>query len=161
MVREIIERHGLFDAAFTLFARPTAPGWRERHRTVEQRIDHSLDDLVDNGWARFSVSGKELAGSSMDDLDHYRDGGNDLLSLCSRLHVADGAVRHLPLMDLATDEFIPNIRLTEAIRSLCGGRQFWLRNYSGAMSRWISCWAPRRACSASASRAGDVSNSLR
>lgn len=126
VVREIIEGHRLHDSSFTLFVHPTAPGWRERHRTAEQRIDHSLDDVVDEGWARILLSGRELASSSLDDLDRYQQSEGDLLSICSRLQRPRGGVRHLAMMDLHPEEFIPYDRLTAAVRPLCGEREFWL-----------------------------------
>lgn len=111
---------------FMLLVHPTAPGWRQRHRTAEQRIDHSLDDITDEGRTSFSLSGRELTTSSLAELDRYRRDESDLLSICSRLRGPDGVARHLALMDLHPDEFIPHDRLAAAVRSQCGGRRFWL-----------------------------------
>jgi hypothetical protein len=125
VVHEIIERHGLFDARFTLIVHPPAPGWRQRHRTTEQRIDHSLDDVADVERNTLSLSGQELFAASLDDLTARGGGIGNLLSICSRVRLP-GGVRHLALMDLHPEEFIPYDRLTRAVRSLCCGQPFRL-----------------------------------
>jgi hypothetical protein len=125
VLKRIIESHQLFDATFTLIVHPAAPGWRQRHRTTEQRIDHMLDDVSDGGLATLSLPGRELADWRLVDLEEHRQPDGDLLSICSRFEVA-GDVRHLALMDLHPEEFIPHRRLDAAVRSLCGGRPFWL-----------------------------------
>jgi guanosine-3',5'-bis(diphosphate) 3'-pyrophosphohydrolase len=68
------------------------------------------------------VPGRTLVGLDLRDLDRYRAEAEHVVSISSRLP----GDRHLALMDVRLEEFVPRERLEAEIRKLCGGRDMWL-----------------------------------
>jgi HD superfamily phosphodiesterase len=125
VVHEIIRRHRLRNATFTLVTHRVGIGWRQRHRTAEQRLEHLADGLATTQPTGWRVSGGELLGLGMEDLDRYRSDQDHVVSISSRLS-GTGRRDHLALMDLHLDEFVPLDRVAKAVRTLCDRRASWL-----------------------------------
>jgi hypothetical protein len=125
VVQRIIERHDLQDEWFTLVTHRTSIGWRQRHRTVEDRIQHLASESADQRPRGARVQGRAMLHFGMRDLDSYRPDSGHVVSISSRLG-GRGPRGHLALMDVQPEEFIPNDRLVGAISVLCDGRAAWL-----------------------------------
>lgn len=125
VVQEIIRRHGLYDATFTLVSHRTSIGWRQRHRTADQRLEHLADGLPTRRPTGWRLRGDELLGLQMDGLDRYRPDRDHVVSISSRVAGAGGR-DHLALMDLHLDEFVPLAGIATAVRTLCDQRSSWL-----------------------------------
>ena len=125
VLQRIIERHDLQDETFTLVSHRTGIGWRQRHRTAEDRIRHLTTGVQDERPRGDRVQGRALLRLGMRDLDGYRSEPDHVVSISSRLGGAHGR-GHLALMDVHLDEFVPSDRLIGAIRALCEDRAAWL-----------------------------------
>jgi guanosine-3',5'-bis(diphosphate) 3'-pyrophosphohydrolase len=125
VVQAIVERHRLQDETFTLVSHRARAGWRYRHRTAEQRLQHLSARLSEQPPAGSRALGATILRLGMDDLDRFRRGRDHVVSISSRLRGPAGR-GHLALMDLHLDEFIPTGRLAAAVRTVCDERDSWL-----------------------------------
>jgi hypothetical protein len=107
VIQQLVDQHGLDDAAFTLISHggPVAPPER---RPPEAR-----------------VPGRRLRQLGLGDLDDYRVADDHVVSIASRFS-RPGRHGHLALMDLHLDELVPGEFLAEAARMQCTGRPHWL-----------------------------------
>lgn len=127
VVQELIRRHRLQDWIFTLVSHPTGAGWRQLHRTAEQRIRQLPASLQPDPPPGAAVVGHSLLAFGPGDLDRFRPGPGHVVSISSRLTPPGGRRRrHLALMDLHPDEYIADDRLADAVSEIAEGREAWL-----------------------------------
>jgi hypothetical protein len=125
VVQEIIERHRLHDETFVLVAHRAGAAWRHLYRTAEQRLRHLPPPLPGRPPTGAPALGASLLHLGLDDLDRFRTDPDHVVSISSRL-TGPGGRRHLALMDLHLDEYVPPGRLAAALRALCDERPSWL-----------------------------------
>lgn len=125
VVQQLVRRRRLENETLTLVSHRAATNWRQRYRTAEERIGHLLSGAPGHRPHGVPLAGRSILRLGMSDLDRYRAGPDHVVSISSRLDGPAGP-RHLALMDLCLDEYIPFGRIVAAVKRICDQREAWL-----------------------------------